>query len=125
MTQKKQKEALDYEKNLCYCYDCDLTLARNEQTNSLYATLVSQDPFVKDLNQTFPNGTLIHQKIRTYKVKSYVGIVTPKSVGGTILSYEICYKGGNCTSGEIALFGRIFAPNGSKIPINKEVAIII
>ena len=24
LTQKSQKQTLDYENNLCYCYDCDL-----------------------------------------------------------------------------------------------------
>ena len=24
LTNKTQKQALDYEENLCYCYDCDL-----------------------------------------------------------------------------------------------------
>ena len=38
-----------------------------------------------------PDGTIFNQKERFYKVKSYVGLVAPKHLGGKILSYKICY----------------------------------
>ena len=85
---------------------------------------ISHDPFVEKEEISFSNGTLIQQKIRFYKVKSYIGLVAPKHIGGKILSYKICYKKDNCTSGETALFGTIIQPNRTKIPINKENLVI-
>ena len=85
---------------------------------------ISHDPFVEKEEIGFSNGTLIQQKIRFYKVKSYIGLVAPKHIGGKILSYKICYKKDNCKSGKTALFGSIIKPNGTKIPINKENFII-
>ena len=82
-------------------------------------------PFVKDIRKSFSNGTVIHQKIRFYKVRSYVGLFAPKDIGGSILSYEICYKESNCTTGNIGLFGSNLAPvKQSKIRIDKDNLII-
>ena len=41
LTNKTQKQALDYEENLCYCYDCDL-----EQSKGF--------PFLENLFHTPP-----------------------------------------------------------------------
>ena len=112
---------MDYEKNLCYCYDCDLEkLTPENQKPPSKSPSFSHDPFVEKEEISFPNGTLIHQQIRFYKVKSYIGLVVPKNMGGKILSYKICYKKDNCTSGETALFGTIIQADDAKIPINKE-----
>ena len=121
LTQKPQKEALDYEKNLCYCYDCDLEKSNPDTPKPPpKSPSISYDPFVEKEEISFPNGTLISQQIRFYKVKSYIGLVAPKHIGGKILSYKICYKKDNCTSGETALFGTIIQADDAKIPINKE-----
>ena len=116
---------MDYEKNLCYCYDCDLEKSTPENPkHPPESPSISRDPFVEKEEISFSNGTLIQQKIRFYKVKSYIGLVAPKHIGGKILSYKMCYKKDNCTSGETALFGTIIQPNRTKIPINKENLVI-
>ena len=116
---------MDYEKNLCYCYDCDLEKSNPENPkHPPESPSISHDPFVEKEEIGFSNGTLIQQKIRFYKVKSYIGLVAPKQIGGKILSYKICYKKDNCTSGKTALFGTIIKPNRTKIPINKENLVI-
>ena len=57
LTNKTQKQALDYEENLCYCYDCDL-----EQSKGF--------PFLKNLidsqgNQPFNlSPTFVKEKGR-------------------------------------------------------------
>ena len=125
LTRKAQKEALDYEKNLCYCYDCDLEKSNPENPkHPPESPSISHDPFVEKEEIGFSNGTLIQQKIRFYKVKSFIGLVAPKHIGGKILSYKICYKKDKCTSGKTALFGTIIKPNRTKIPINKENLVI-
>ena len=120
LTQKSQKKALDYENNFCYCYDCDLKeLDHNFRVDKSSPT-ESKDPFVDNQKISFPNGTLVSQKYRFYKVKSYIGLIAPKDIGGKTVAYQLCYKKDNCTSGETSFFGTINQPKMSKIPIDKE-----
>ena len=66
----------------------------------------------------FPNGTLVSQEYRFYKVKSYIGLIAPKHIGGKSVTYKICYNKGNCTSGDTAFFGVTNVK--SDLPLNKE-----
>ena len=66
----------------------------------------------------FPNGTLVSQEYRFYKVKSYIGLIAPKHIGGKTVTYQICYNKGNCTSGDTAFFGVTNVK--SDLPLNKE-----
>ena len=125
LTQKSQKKALDYENNLCYCYDCDLKKLSHNQFGHNFrvdksSSIESKDPFVENQKISFPNGTLVSQKYRFYKVKSYIGLIAPKDIGGKTVAYKLCYKKDNCTSGETSFFGTINQPKMSKIPIDRE-----
>ena len=77
----------------------------------------SKDPFVEIKRMRFPNGTLVSQEYRFYKVKSYIGLIAPKHIGGKTVTYKICYNKGNCTSGDTAFFG-VNVKSG--LPLNKE-----
>ena len=120
LTQKSQKEALDYEKNLCYCYDCDLEELLSDSSDSSD----SKNPFIESKKISFPNGTLVLQKYRFYKVKFYIGLIVPKDIGGKTVTYKLCYQKDNCTSGKTSFFGAISQPEKSKIPIDKENLVI-
>ena len=116
LTQKSQKQALNYEKNLCYCYDCDLQeLQRFRDMPS-----DTKNPFIESKKISFPNGTLVSQTYRFYKVKFYIGLIAPKHIGGKTVTYKLCYQKDNCTSGKTSFFGAISQPEKSKIPIDKE-----
>ena len=78
----------------------------------------SKDPFVEIKRMRFPNGTLVSQEYRFYKVKSYIGLIAPKHIGGKTVTYQICYNKGNCTSGDTAFFGVTNVK--SDLPLNKE-----
>ena len=78
----------------------------------------SKDPFVETKRMRFPNGTLVSQEYRFYKVKSYIGLIAPKHIGGKTVTYKICYNKGNCTSGDTAFFGVTNVK--SDLPLNKE-----
>jgi len=111
LTNKTQKQALNYEENLCYCYDCDL-----EQST---LAIGSQDPFIETKEIVLPDGTTFYQKDRFYKVKSYVGLEAPKHIGGKILTYKICYEN-NCTFGKTGLFGTLLQPENVHVQIDKS-----
>ena len=83
-----------------------------------------KNPFVETKKISFPNGTLVSQKYRFYKVKSYIGLIVPKDIGEKTVVYKLCYKKNNCTSGEESFFGTINEPEISKIPIDKENLVI-
>ena len=124
LTQKSQKQALDYEKNLCYCYDCDL-----EKSSQRFKALPSSqrdlnNPFIETKKISFPNGTLVSQKYRFYKVKFYIGLIVPKVIGGKTVTYKLCYQKDNCTSGKTSFFGAISRHEKSKMPIGKENFVI-
>ena len=51
-----------------------------------------KDPFVETREIFFPNGTIAYQNVRFYKVKSYVGLLAPKHLGGKVLEHQICYE---------------------------------
>ena len=104
MTKTTQKETLDYEENLCYCYDCDLLKSR-----VAHNTLGSYDPFIETKKIISPTGDIVYQRDRFYKVKSYVGMIAPKHLGAKIVSYKIC-EFTNCTVGEKAFFGTLGYP---------------
>ena len=80
----------------------------------------SKDPFVETKKNSFQNGTLVSQKYRFYKVKSYIGLIAPKNIGGKTVKYEICYNRYNCTVGETAFFGAITQHEKYKIHVDKE-----
>ena len=125
LTQKSQKQALDYEKNLCYCYDCDLEKS-SQRFKALPSSLRdSKNPFVENKKISYPNGTLVLQKYRFYKVKFYIGLIVPKNgKGGKTVTYKLCYQKDNCTSGKTSFFGAISRPEKSKILIGKENFVI-
>ena len=120
LTQKSQKQASNYEKNLCYCYDCDLELSQKFRAMPSN----SKDPYVETKKISYPNGTLVSQKYRFYKVKFYIGLIAPKHIGGKTVSYKLCYQKDNCTSGKTSFFGAISHPAKSKIVIDKENLVI-
>ena len=109
LTKATQKETLDYEENLCYCYDCDLVKSRDALNNP-----GSYDPFIETKKVITPTGHIVYQRDRFYKVKSYVGLIAPKHLGAKILSYKICIFA-NCTVGEKALFGTLGYPKNFPI----------
>ena len=121
LTQKSQEKALDYENNLCYCYDCDL----KESKTSKSSPTKSKDPFVEIKKRKLSNnGRSVSQKYRFYKVKSYIGLIVPKDLGEKTVAYKLCYEKDNCTSGETSFFGTINHPKITKIPIDKEKLVI-
>ena len=120
LTQKSQKKALDYENNLCYCYDCDLKELKMDKS---FPTK-SKDPFVENEKKSLSNGRSVSQKYRFYKVKSYIGLIVPKDLGEKKVAYKLCYEKDNCTSGETNFFGTVNRPKISKIPIDKEKLVI-
>ena len=69
---------------------------------------------------SFRNGTLVSQKYRFYKVKSYIGLIAPKNIGGKTVKYEICYNRYNCTVCETAFFGVITQQEKYRIPFDNE-----
>ena len=73
---------------------------------------------------SLPNGTSVSQKYRFYKVKSYIGLIAPKNIGGKTVEYKLCYERDNCTLGETAFFGTITQHEKSKIPLDKENFVI-
>ena len=79
-----------------------------------------QDPFVETKKISFSNGTSASQKYRFYKVKSYIGLIAPKNIGGKTVKYKICYNRYNCTEGETAFFGAITQHEKYKIHYDKE-----
>ena len=84
----------------------------------------SKDPFVEIKRISFPNGTLVSQKYRFYKVKSYIGLIAPKNIGGKTVEYKLCYNRDNCTLGETGFFGTITQHKMSKMPFDKENFVI-
>ena len=120
LTQKSQKQALDYEKNLCYCYDCDQLTSHALN----YLPSDKKNPFIESKKISFPNGTLVSQKYRFYKVKFYIGLIVPKDIGGKTVTYKLCYQKDNCTSGKTSFFGAMSQPEKSKIPIDKENLVV-
>merc|ERR1719431_2456652 len=106
---------MDYEENLCYCYDDSCDLDRSPQLTA--QPEYSDNPFIETRQIFFPNGTIAYQNVQFFKVKSYVGVMVPKYLGGKILEYQICYESirlpgnlapqANCTSGKMALFGTL------------------
>ena len=77
LTRKVQNETRDYVNNLCYCYDCDLNPPKP------YIGLpCANNPFYEE--NEYGNYE------RAYKVKSYLGLITPKHYGGVSLSYSVC-----------------------------------
>ena len=123
LTQKSQKQTLDYENNLCYCYDCDQKFKVVSSAHHL-ETKDSKDPFVETKEISFSNGTLVSQKYRFFKVKIYIGLIVPKNLGGKTVQYELCYDRYNCTLGETAFFGTITQPEKYKISYDKENFVI-
>ena len=83
-----------------------------------------KNPFVETKKISFPNGTLVSQKYRFYKVKFYIGLIAPKHVGGKTVTYKFCYQKYNCTSGNTSFFGAFSQPEKSKKPIDKENFVI-
>ena len=131
LTNKVQSETLDYVNNLCYCYDCDLPNPPNPYPNppNPYIGLpCTGNPFYEE--NEYGNYE------RAYKVKSYVGLITPKHYGGVSLSYSVCNKYEidyeyeyqkdryKCTNGTAYLFGTITPNNTSQhnesLPINYD-----
>mgnify|MGYP007023069671 CR=1 FL=1 len=51
LTNKTQKQALDYEENLCYCYDCDLEQSKGFQFLENLLDSQGNQPF--NLSPTF------------------------------------------------------------------------
>ena len=124
LTQKSQKQALDYEKNLCYCYDCDLVESSSRFKALPSSQRDSKNPFEENKKISYPNGTLVLQKYRFYKVKFYIGLIAPKHIGGKTVTYKLCYQKDNCTSGKTSFFGAFSQPEKSKKPIDKENFVI-
>ena len=122
LTNKVQSETLDYVNNLCYCYDCDLP----NPPDPYIGLPCTGNPFYEE--NEYGNYE------RTYKVNSYMGLITPKHYGGVSLSYSVCneykydydYEGNqkdryDCTNGTTYLFGTI-NPSiyNESLPINSD-----
>ena len=123
LTNKVQSETLDYVNNLCFCYDCDLPNPPDP-----VGLPCTGNPFYEE--NEYGNYE------RAYKVKSYVGLITPKHYGGVSLSYSVCNKYEydyeseyqndkyDCTNGTTYLFGTFTPSNVSQhnesLPINKD-----
>ena len=90
-------DILDYQSKLGYRYDNEIGKDK---------MLPMEDPFVED-------------KIRYYKVRSYVGIIVPYQASG-LFNFRICYQQPKCKSGEIALFGDVTEPRTKSVSIDKD-----
>ena len=119
LTKKVQSETLEYVNNLCYCYDCDLPNP--------------PDPYIglPCTNNPFYEENEYGNYERVYKVKSYIGLITPKHYGGVSLSYSVCNRfeydsqindaKDGCTNGTTYLFGT-FNPKiyNESLPLSNE-----
>ena len=117
-------KTLDFESNLCYCYDCDLEqdfdevqlpkkhLGMTRSPCGKFDCIKYMEPKLLSCHSPSPlqgpiseecQGVSFHEK--TPKITISVGITVPNHIGGQDVSYKICFGNSTCENGLISLFG--------------------
>ena len=121
LTNQPPAKTLDFESNLCYCYNCDLEkgfwdISLPERTgNFLPGGQPEFEHFVPlaafgapaappcELKPPVPSTECINQA-KTPKITTSVGITIPNHVGLEV-NYKICFGNETCENGLISVFG--------------------
>ena len=122
-------KTLDFESNLCYCYDCDLKqdfdkvklpkrerpMARNRKDGKDRKDIeykpIKYKPEVEPKNDCRPPGRLDEEckdvtfhKLLFTQITIAVGITLPNHIGLEV-NYRICFGNATCEKGLISVFG--------------------
>ena len=124
LTNQPPAKTLDFESNLCYCYNCDLEkgfwdIHLPERTGQFLPGGQPEFAYIESFGapqapkqvcfRPRPSppsvecqGVLIHEN--TPKITISVGITVPNHIGLEV-NYKICFGNANCEEGLISVFG--------------------